>query len=168
VKKPGKYAVTVSLAVPIFGAGVFLVRSWRRYLVASVVAGVAAGSIAAGPAVEGRPPSSWEAGPFVVAGPVVAARKTASLEGAGPAPGGPPAVSRRLVEKAVAVGAATDRIGSVDLVRLGFQLVNLNSRKCLTVTAAGLDDNAIVIQKDCTREAADRWRFVRVSATAGI
>ncbi len=63
----------------------------------------------------------------------------------------------------IAAGPAAAERG--DLVQLGVQLVNLNSRKCLTVTAAGLDDNAIVIQKDCTREAAARWRFVRAPAT---
>ena len=48
-----------------------------------------------------------------------------------------------------------------DLVQLGFQLVNLNSRKCLTVTAGGLADDAILIQKQCGRDASFRWRFVR-------
>src|SRR5689334_20143830 len=71
-----------------------------------------------------------------------------------------------LAVPAVAVGR--DRVGSNDLVQLGAQLVNLNSRKCLTITAAGLADNAIVIQKECTREAADRWRFVRVAATGPV
>jgi hypothetical protein len=88
-------------------------RVWRRSLVTSVVAGVAAGGIVAVPAA----------------------------------------------------AAGTARARSNDLIQLGAQLVNLNSRKCLTITAAGLADNAIVIQKECTRETADRWRFVRVPAT---
>ncbi len=65
----------------------------------------------------------------------------------------------------VAVPAALAGPAPGDLLRLGFQLVNLNSQKCLTVTAAGLDDNAILIQRRCTREAADRWRFVRAGDT---
>jgi len=117
--------------VLIFGAGVLVMRSWRQCLVTSVVAGVAAGSIVAGPAV--------------AAGPV------GSVGRAG--------------ETGPAAAAGRDRNGSGDLLQLGAQLVNLNSRKCLTITASGLDDNAIVIQKECTREAADRWRFVSVSAT---
>ena len=128
----------------IFGAGVLVMRSWRQCLVMSVVAGVVAGG--------------------VLAGPAIAARRTTSFGGAG---GGPAAVARRVAERSVAFTADRARIGSGDLVQLGVQLVNLNSRKCLTVTAAGLADNAIVIQKDCTREAADRWRFVRASA-AGL
>ena len=57
--------------------------------------------------------------------------------------------------------SAGGEAGRADLVQLGYQLVNLHSRKCLTVTAAGLADDAILIQKTCTREAAARWRFVR-------
>jgi cytolethal distending toxin subunit A len=48
-----------------------------------------------------------------------------------------------------------------ELIQLGYQLVNLNSRKCLTVTAAGLADNAIIVQQDCAKDAAFRWRFIR-------
>ena len=50
-----------------------------------------------------------------------------------------------------------------ELIQLGYQLVNLNSRKCLTVTAAGLADDAIVVQQDCAKDAAFRWRFIRES-----
>ncbi|WP_433291189.1 RICIN domain-containing protein [Actinoplanes sp. CA-030573] len=56
-------------------------------------------------------------------------------------------------------GAASPRDG---LVQLGLQLANLNSRQCLTVTGGGLDDNAIVIQQPCRRDASFRWRFVAV------
>ena len=120
-------------------------RSLRWCLVASVVAGVAAAGILAGPAI--------------------AAGRTSAFKGVGKARLGSAAVVRRVAEKAVESTAGRARNGSGDLVQLGVQVVNLNSHKCLTVTAAGLDDNAIVIQKNCTREAADRWRFVRVAAT---
>jgi hypothetical protein len=48
------------------------------------------------------------------------------------------------------------------LLDLGYQLVNGNSDKCLTVTAGGLADNAILIQKECERDSSFRWRFERV------
>ncbi|MFD0523837.1 RICIN domain-containing protein [Paractinoplanes durhamensis] len=50
------------------------------------------------------------------------------------------------------------------LLDLGYQLVNANSGKCLTVTAGGLADNAILIQKRCTRDSSYRWRFERAGA----
>jgi hypothetical protein len=59
-------------------------------------------------------------------------------------------------------------VGRAELLRLGFQLVNLNSRRCLTVTAGGLDDNAILIQGDCERDASYRWRFVPVEYTGMV
>jgi len=72
-----------------------------------------------------------------------------------------------LVSAVTVVGSATAGYGepNADLVQLGFQLVNLNSRKCLTVTAAGLADGAILIQKECGRDASFRWRFVRAAGT---
>jgi ricin-type beta-trefoil lectin protein len=54
------------------------------------------------------------------------------------------------------------------LVDLGYQLVNANSTRCLTVTAGGLDDNAILIQKDCARDLSYRWRFQRSGANYRI
>ncbi|GIM93771.1 RICIN domain-containing protein [Paractinoplanes toevensis] len=56
--------------------------------------------------------------------------------------------------------AAQDR----GLLDLGYQLVNANSNRCLTVTAGGLADNAILIQKDCARDSSYRWRFQRSGA----
>ncbi|GIF22040.1 hypothetical protein BJ973_002367 [Actinoplanes tereljensis] len=50
------------------------------------------------------------------------------------------------------------------LLGLGYQLVNANSHRCLTVTAGGLADNAILIQKDCARDSSYRWRFQRSAA----
>lgn len=102
-------------------------RSWRRWLVASVVAGVTA------------------------------------LAGAAAAD----AASNKAASDGAAGNEAAGGARKADLVQLGYQLVNVNSSKCLTVTAAGLADGAILVQKVCTREAADRWRFVHVGG-AGL
>ncbi|HEX5199001.1 MAG TPA: RICIN domain-containing protein [Actinoplanes sp.] len=66
---------------------------------------------------------------------------------------------------AAGYGEALPERAPGDLVQLGFQLVNLHSRKCLTVTADGLADDAILVQKECRRDAAYRWRFVRAAGT---
>ena len=117
-------------------------RTWRWCPVAPVVAGMAAAGVLAGPAIAAPTKP-------VVGKPML----------------GKPTVGKPVAEKVAGATVNRGRDGSGDLVQLGVQVVNLNSGKCLTVTAAGLDDNAIVMQKDCTREAADRWRFVRVPAT---
>src|SRR5690349_7522359 len=108
-------------------------RSWRRCLMTSSAAGVAAVGVVAGPAIA-------VAAVGVLAGPTTAAG------------GGASTVAARHGEASVRMGGRGSTGTTADLIQLGFQLVNLNSRKCLTVTAAGLDDNAIVIQKECTRE----------------
>ena len=48
---------------------------------------------------------------------------------------------------------------------IGFQLINVNSGKCLTVVGEALGDNAGLIQKTCTREPAYRWQFIPVLLT---
>jgi ricin-type beta-trefoil lectin protein len=72
-------------------------------------------------------------------------------------------VTSLTVGAAVAGSAGVASGGSGDLVQLGYQLVNANSHKCLTVTAGGLADDALLIQKDCGRDASFRWRFVRAA-----
>jgi hypothetical protein len=73
-----------------------------------------------------------------------------------------------MVVGATGAGTAVGGDGaSGDLLQLGYQLVNQNSRKCLTVTAGGLSDDALLIQKECGRDAASRWRFERAEG-AGL
>jgi hypothetical protein len=55
--------------------------------------------------------------------------------------------------------------GAADLLGLAFQVININSGKCLTVVGAALNDNAGLVQQTCSREAAFQWRFVPVSFT---
>jgi hypothetical protein len=52
-----------------------------------------------------------------------------------------------------------------DLLGLGFQLINMNGRKCLTVTGGAMGDNAGLIQKACSSDASYRWRFIPVLLT---
>lgn len=70
---------------------------------------------------------------------------------------------RGLVTTVATGAAAAGPVPVGDLLPLGFQLVNRNSDKCLAVTADGLDDNAILIQRQCT--TAYRWRFTPVAGT---
>ncbi|WP_203783816.1 RICIN domain-containing protein [Paractinoplanes rishiriensis] len=59
--------------------------------------------------------------------------------------------------------AGGGRDGGGDVVGLGFQLVNVNSGKCLTTVGAAMADNAKLNQRTCTKEPAYRWRFLPVS-----
>lgn len=52
-----------------------------------------------------------------------------------------------------------------DLLGLGFQLINMNGRKCLTVTGGAVGNNAGLIQKTCSRDESYRWRFIPVLLT---
>jgi cytolethal distending toxin subunit A len=55
------------------------------------------------------------------------------------------------------VGLAGARVAGVDLA---FQVINVNSGKCLTVAGGGGADNAIVVQRSCGKDLSSRWRFV--------
>jgi hypothetical protein len=96
----------------------------------------------------------------------VAVTGAAASEPAAPAAG--LAVTGMAASEPAGPAAARGEAGQGDLLRLGFQLVNLNSRLCLTVTAGGLDDNAILIQGTCERDASYRWRFVPVEYTGMV
>jgi hypothetical protein len=69
------------------------------------------------------------------------------------------------VSVAATPGAARagDGAGGIDLLGLGFQLININSGKCLTVVGEAMGDNARIMQRTCSRQPAYRWRFVPVT-----
>jgi len=53
-------------------------------------------------------------------------------------------------------------------VEVGFHLMNVHSRKCLTVTGGAVTDNSIVIQKACGRDLSSLWRFRPVLLTGSV
>jgi hypothetical protein len=54
------------------------------------------------------------------------------------------------------------------LFDLAFQVVNINSGKCLTVTGGGVADGAILIQRACSKDPSYRWRFVPVLINGAV
>jgi hypothetical protein len=54
------------------------------------------------------------------------------------------------------------------LLGIAFQVININSGRCLTVVGAAMADNAKLIQRTCAAEPAFRWRFVPVTFTGGF
>ena len=66
------------------------------------------------------------------------------------------------------LAGTTDRRfgGPVDLVGLDFQVINVASRRCLTVAGAATTDNATLVQAPCATAPAYRWRF-RPASFAG-
>jgi ricin-type beta-trefoil lectin protein len=129
----------------------------RTAVSAGIGAAVLAGSVAATPAAA----SATGVASVAAVSPVASAAGGGNVAAVSPvalAAGGGGVAARSSVVAGTARGPA-------ELLGVAFQVININSGKCLTVVGGAVADNAGLAQKACTSEPSFRWRFIPVSFT---